>query len=102
MSRIETWEVKKPGAWSIFIDPFFDPENARRGRQPLVSVHSREEWSFEIRDHAWQRAGINWSALGQTDPGRTEIFAKVLVMAAEQARQMDVEHGFAAAEVKTC
>lgn len=102
MSRIETWEMKKPGAWSVFIDPFFDPENARRGRQPLVSVHSREEWSFEIRDHAWQRAGINWSAIGQTDPNLTETFAKVLAIAADQARKMDEEHGFAPKVVPTC
>lgn len=91
---IEVWEVKRPDAWAVYIDPFFDASNLRRGRLPLVNVTSREDFVFEVKDHAWRPASVGWSSLGSIDPDKAELFSKALTIAVEHAQKMDTEHGF--------
>lgn len=92
---MEVWEIKHKEAWGIYIDPLFDPKNTRRGRLPLVSIHSRKEFYFEVKDIAWERAQVNWSAIGLSSPETAEVLSRALKVAAEHARKMDEEHGFA-------
>jgi hypothetical protein len=91
---VEVWERRDPKNWVVLIDPFFDPRNARRGKRPLVTVASQQEWSFEVRDLVWQRAGVSWGSIGAVGADEAEAVAQALTIAAERARTMNTEHGF--------
>lgn len=91
---VEVWEKRDTKNWVVLIDPFFDPRNVRRGKRPIVTVASQEDWSFEVRGHAWGRAGVSWSSVGTVGADEAEAVAQALRIAAERARVMDTEHGF--------
>lgn len=91
---IEIREERRQKNWIVLIDPFFDPKNTRRGFRTLVTVSSSEDFSFEVRDLVWQRAGISWVSLGAVGSDAADAFQKALTIAVEKARIMDAEHGF--------
>lgn len=98
---VEVREERRPKNWVVLIDPFFDPKNVRRGFRAFVTVASSEDFSFETRDLAWQRAGISWGSLGAVNADHADAFAQAVQIGAEKARAMDLEHGFATG-VKSC
>lgn len=91
---IEIREERRAKNWIVLIDPFFDARNVRRGFRPFVTVASQEEWSFEVRGLAWQRAGVSWSSLGMIGADEASLFSLAIGIGAERVRIMDVEHGF--------
>lgn len=91
---IEIREQRSAKNWIVLIDPSFDQKNTRRGFRPLITVASSEDFSFEIRDLVWLRAGVSWNSLGMVGTDEADAFSRALTVAAERARAMDIEHGF--------
>jgi hypothetical protein len=91
---IEVREERRPKNWIVLIDPFFDPKNTRRGFRAFVTVASQEDFSFEVRDLVWHRAGVSWGSLGMVSADEAQAFSMAISLGAERARAMDIEHGF--------
>ena len=95
-SRIEVRERKKKDEhWIFSIDPWFDPDNEKRGFRGKITVSSQNEldkitaagWARK-----WTKADVSWPSVGGADSWEISAFAEALRMAKEYAILMDVEH----------
>jgi hypothetical protein len=65
-----------------------------------VTTFSDMDYSFEDHDYHWRRAIVTCSSMSDATGDEATIYAKAIEICAEKAREMDVEHKFAQAEVK--
>ncbi len=96
-SQIEVRVRKMVGYWIVDVDPWFEPENAKRGFRARVSVTSQNEmvrldpagdgWIYE-----WTKAQINWSSASEVNSAEAVAMAEACRIVADFAKRMDEEH----------
>ena len=95
--RIEVREQKKEGEhWIVRIDPFFDPEDKKRGFRPRVTVASTNQLD-QMTDQGWTRkwtkADVSWPSGGGDVVGEISAFIESLRIAKEYVIKINEEHG---------
>lgn len=95
-TKIEVRERKLDNRyWIVSIDPFFDPNDRKRGFRGKLTTESHyvmgdlkdDEWTY-----AWDVAKISCSSWCDGTPEEMIIMAEALTIAARYATQMDAEH----------
>jgi hypothetical protein len=90
-TEINIQERKHHNAWTVSVDPYYEPDNERRGHRSRVDVHSQ----IEIGGDKWEPAEVGWYSIGAVSLDEAEAFQKAITIAVEHGRKMDIEHGFA-------
>ncbi len=104
-TQVEVQVRKKPEYWIVNVDPWFEPDNVKRGFRGRVTVSSKYEmmrldptgngWIFE-----WTKAIINWSSAGDVNADEAVAMAEACRIVADFAKRMDEEHQIG--KVKPC
>lgn len=88
-TEIDVEELKQERSWTVSIDPFFEPNNKRRGHRGRVDAHSQ----IEIGGNNWEPAKVSWYSIGAVSVVEAEAFQKAVAIAVHHAKKMNAEHG---------
>lgn len=94
---VEVRERKKEGEhWIVSIDPFFDPDDKKRGFRSVITVASQNELDEPTETgwtRKWTKAQVSWpSFCGGERNWEISAFAEGLRIAADAAKRMNEEH----------
>lgn len=92
-TEIHVQETKHENSWAVSIDPFFEPDNKKRGHRGRIEAHCRVDFIIG----GWEPAEVSWFSIGSVSVVEAEAFSRAVVMAVEAARKMNIEHGITVA-----
>lgn len=90
---INVQETKHENSWAVSIDPFYEPDNKKRGHRGRVEAHCRVDLFSEKA--SWGPAEVSWFSIGSVSIDEAEAFQKAVALAIEHAKRMNTEHGLA-------